>query len=78
MMQNKVVEILTIQSMKLQALLTSLPQDQMILMLIALVYLLSLPLAFVYFLYIKLLRLKTKDKPMKNKIDHQNDVICML
>ena len=47
------------------------PQDQMILMSMALVYLLSLPLVFVYFLDITLSSLKNSS--MKNKINHQND-----
>ena len=55
---KKVAEILPMQAMKLPALLTmqamklpasSAPQDQMILMSMVLVYLLSLPLVFVYF-----------------------------
>ena len=50
------------------------PQDPVILMSMALVYLLSLPLEFAYFLHIKLRRLQTKNKSLKNK--HQNDVIC--
>ena len=48
----KLRALLTIQAMKLQALPTPPPQDQMILMYMALVYFLSLPLAFVYFLNI--------------------------
>ena len=60
------------------ALTTPPPQDQMILMFMGLVCLLSLPLVFVYFLQI------LKNKPMitwrlsmsKKKINHQNDVIC--
>ena len=51
------------------------PQDQMILMSMVLVYLLSLPLVFVCFLHITLLKLKIKSKPMKIRINHQNDVI---
>ena len=46
----------------------------MILMSMALVYLLSLPLVFVYFLHITLFSLKNSS--MKNRINHQNDVIC--
>ena len=42
----------------------------------ALVYLLALPLVFVYFLHIMLPRLKIKKPSMKNKINQQNDVIC--
>ena len=42
----------------------------------ALVDLLSLPLAFAYFLHITTHRLQIKNKSMKNKISHQNDVIC--
>ena len=48
----------------------------MILIFMALVYFLSLPLAFVYFFHITLLRLKTKKPSMKNKINNQNEVIC--
>ena len=53
---------------------TATPQDQMILMSMALVYLLSLPLVLVYFLYITLFSLKNAS--MKNRINNQNDVIC--
>ena len=84
-MQKNVAEMLPIQAMKLPALLamqpmklpaspTPPPQDQMILMSMALVYLLSLPLVFVYFLYITLFSLKNAS--MKNRINNQNDVIC--
>ena len=38
--------------------------------------LLSLPLVLLYFLHITLPRLKIKKPPMKNKINHKNDVIC--
>ena len=41
----------------------------------ALVYLLFLPWEFAYFLHITLLRLEIKNKSMKNRINHQNDVI---
>ena len=86
MMQKKVVEILAMQAMKIpapptlppplpQALTAQPPQDPVILMPMTLVYLLSLPLAFAYFLHIKLLRLQIKNKSMKNLINHQNDVI---
>ena len=54
-------------------------QYRMILMSITLVYLLSLPLVFVYFLHITLFSLKIVKKKklsMKNKINHQNDVLC--
>ena len=51
-------------------------QYRMILMSITLVYLLSLPLVFVYFLHITLFSLKIKKLSMKNKINHQNDVLC--
>ena len=61
--------------MKLPALPTPPPQNQMIFISMASVCLLSLPLAFVYFLHITLLRLKIKPS-MKNKTNHQNDVIC--
>ena len=90
MMHEKVVEILPMQAMKLSiqamklpmqamkllAPRTPPPQDQMILMSIALVRLRSLPSVFVYFLYITLLRLKIKNKPTKKRINHRNDVIC--
>ena len=52
------------------------PQGQMEPMFIALVYLLSLPWAFVYFFHITLFSLKIKISSMKNLINHQNDVIC--
>ena len=52
------------------------PEDQMILISMALVYWLSLPLAFAYFLDITLFILK-KPPMMKNKINHQNDVKCV-
>ena len=48
----KLPALLTRQAMKLPALPTPPPQDQMILMSLALVYLLTLPLVFVYFLHI--------------------------
>ena len=53
-----------------------LPQDPVILMSMALAYLLKwyLPLAFAYFLYIKLF-MQIKTKSMKNRINNQNDVI---
>ena len=51
-------------------------QYRMILMSITLVYLLSLPLVFVYFLHITLFSLKIKKLSMKNKINHQKDVLC--
>ena len=71
-MQKKVAEILPIQAMKLPALLTMQamklqasptlpPQDQTILMSMALVYLLSLPWLLVYFLHIRLSSLKIKN-----------------
>ena len=72
----KIPTLLTMQAMKLPALATPPPQDQMILMSMALVYLLSLPLAFLYFLHITLLRLKIKNSSMKNRINNQNVVIC--
>ena len=53
----------------------SLQYSQIMLMFIALVYLLSLPLVFVYFLHITI-SLKIKNKPMKNKTNHQNDILC--
>ena len=39
------------------------------------IYLLSLPLVFVYFLHITLV-VKIKTSSKKTRIDHQNDVIC--
>ena len=84
----KLPALLAMQPMKLPALPTPLPplspalttppppQDQMILMSMALVCLQSLPSVFVYFLHITLLRLKIKNKSIKNRINHQNDVIC--
>ena len=57
----------------LQALPTPSP---VILISMALAYLLSLPLAFAYFLHITFLRLQIKNKSMKIKMNHQNDVIC--
>ena len=48
----------------------------MILISMVLVYLLSLLLVFVYFLYITLSNLKIKNSSMKNMINNQNDVIC--
>ena len=89
MTQKKVAEILpilptslTIQEMKLPgpptlqpAPTTPPPKDQMILMSMALVYMPSLPLVFAYFLHITL-SLKVKNLSMKNRINHQNDVIC--
>ena len=71
----KIPTLLTMQAMKLPALATPPPQDQMILMSMALVYLLFLPLAFLYFLHITLLRLKLKNSSMKNRINNQNVVI---
>ena len=83
MMQKKVAEILPIQVMKVPALPTlppttspAPPEDQIILMFIALVCLLSLPLVFVYFLHITFFNLKIKNSSMKNRINHQIDVIC--
>ena len=49
---------LTMQAMKLLASPTQTPQDQMILMYVALVYFLSLPLVFVYFFGCSTLQLK--------------------
>ena len=89
---KKVVEIVPIQAMKLLALLTMQamklpalptpppplpsPQDQMILLSMVLVCLLSLPSVLVYFFHITLFSLKIKNKPMRKRINHQNDVIC--
>ena len=56
----------------LPALLALPTQDPMIVMSMALVYLLSLQLMFVYFLHITHLKLQMKSK----WIYHQNDVIC--
>ena len=50
------------------------PQDQMILMSMVLVYLLSLPFVFVYFFAYN--TFSKNRKSMKKKINHQNDVIC--
>ena len=47
------------------------PQDQMIVMSMTMVCLRSLPLVLVYFLHITLFSLKIKNKPLKNRIDHQ-------
>ena len=66
---KKVAEILPMQAMKLPALPTPPPQDQMIPMSMVL---LSLPLVFVYFMHTTLSSLKLS---MKNRINHQ-DVIC--
>ena len=68
----KVPVLLTIQAMKLPVLPTPSPQDQMILMSMALACLLSLPLLFVYFLHITPSRLKIKKPSMNNRINHQN------
>ena len=57
----------------LQALPTPSP---VILISMALAYLLSLPLAFAYFLHVTFLRLQIKNKSMKIKMNQQNDVIC--
>ena len=86
MMQKKVAEILPMQAMKLPALaipppplpsaLTTPPppQDQVILMFMALVYLLYLPLVFVYFLH-TIIFLEIKKPSMKNKANNQNDAL---
>ena len=66
----------TMQTMKLPTSPTPPPQDQVILMSMVLVCLLSLPLALLYFLHITLPRLKIKKPSMKNKINHKNGVIC--
>ena len=80
-MQKKVGAILPMQAMKLPALptpppLPPPPQDKMILMSMALICLLSLPLVFVYVLHITLFNLKIKKLSMKNRINHQKNVIC--
>ena len=67
----KLPVLLTIQAMKLLPLSTLPPLDQIILMFMASVSLLSLPLAFVYFLDITLSSLKKSS--MRNKINHQNN-----
>ena len=54
----------------------SLQYSQMELVSMALVYLLSLPSVFVYFLHITLFSLKIKNLSIKNTINHQKDVIC--
>ena len=84
---KKVVEILPMQTMKLpmQAMklpalptspppmqTTTTPQDQMLLMSMALVCLRPLPLVFVYFLHITVF---LKNLSMKNRINHLKDVI---
>ena len=51
------------------------PQDRMMLIFMVLVYLLPLPLVFVYFLHITLTSLKTPST-MKNKINNQKYVLC--
>ena len=61
--------MLPIQEMKLPALPTPPPEDQMILMSMALVYLLSLPLVLVYFLHITLSSLKNSS--MKKRTNNQ-------
>ena len=56
---------------------TALPTSPpLILISMVLVYLLFLPFAFVYFLHMTLLRLQIKNKSVKNRINHQNNVIC--
>ena len=80
----KKAEILAMQAMKLPApptlpppLPTALPTPPpVILIFIALVYLLSLSLAFTYFLHLTLPRLQIKNKSMKNRINDQKDGIC--
>ena len=54
------------------SLQNSLHYSQRIFMSMALVRLRSLPLVFVYFLHI----LKIKNLSMKNRTNHQNNVIC--
>ena len=80
----KKAEILAMHAMKLPApptlpppLPTALPTlPPVILIFIALVYLLSLSLAFAYFLHLTLPRLQIKNKSMKNRINDQKDGIC--
>ena len=57
------------------SLRNNLRHSQMELMSMVLVCLWSLPSVFVYFLHITL-SLKIKNLSMKNRINHQNDVIC--
>ena len=84
MQAMKLSALLAMQAMKLPALpplppaLTTVPspQDQMTLISMALVYLLSLLSVFVYFLHITLPRPKIKNKSIKNRINHQNYIIC--
>ena len=69
--QKKVGEILLMQAMKLTALPTlPPPQDQMILMSMALAYLLPLPSVFVYFLQITVFSLvnEKQDQPPKRRL----------
>ena len=63
----KLPELLTIQAMKLLASPTPPPQDQMILMFMASVYLLYLPLVFEYFLHI------TLPQPKKRLLNEKTD-----
>ena len=80
----KKAEILAMHAMKLPApptlpppLPTALPTlPPVILIFKALVYLLSLSLAFAYFLHLTLPRLQIKNKSMKNRINDQKDGIC--
>ena len=82
--ERKVAEILAMQAMKLPALQTLPPPlptalptlTPVIIISMAFVYLLSLPLAFAYFLHITLPRLQINSKSLKNRINNQNDVIC--
>ena len=77
---KKAAKILAIEAMKLPVpptlpplLPTALPAPPpVILISMALVYLLSLQLAFAYVLNITLLRLQIKNKSMKNRINHPN------
>ena len=81
MQAMKLPALLTMQAIKLPALPSPPPpmppvlppQDQMILMSMALVCLRSFPLVFVYFLHITLF---LKNLSMKNRINHQKDFIC--
>ena len=82
--EKKVAEMLAMQATNIPALQTLLPSlptalptlTPVIIISMALVYLLSLPLAFAYFLHIALPRLQVNSKSMKNRINNQNDVIC--
>ena len=71
---NKEQSTYSLQYSLQKSLQYSLQYSQMELISMVLVYLLSLPLEFVYFLHITLFNLKKKSS-MKDRINHQNDVI---